>query len=214
MSENTTTNPFSVADLLPVLKRFADGYAPAKHEKRVEKLSGQARDVLKMKRQLAETSLRHKQYLVAKTAEPEANAVDCTFRREREVASAAMSGDPWEAALVYKNPDLWRFLKAIKSKLQAIETVVRSPEPASCFEPYVELYERRLVTLGVQFVTLLQATYSGSCWGVFNNVRKRANEVYREITTIVETEGVEVPDEAVRFARAKVAQPEVAEKAA
>ena len=217
------SDTFTVSELGPFLKRFADEYAPTKHDKREKDLSQGVRNVLIRKRQLAEMCLAEKQILTSKVAEPQANSVDHTVRREREIASAAMSGEPWEVALVYKNSDLWRFLKAIKAKLQAIETVVRSPEPASYFQPYVPLYEERFCKLGVQFAGLLQAVYAGSCWKVLEDVRKRASEIYKEILTIHESDGVSVPDEAVRFARAKQAEaqakaaestPEVVEQAA
>jgi hypothetical protein len=192
------SEPFSVQGLVPFLKCFADMYAPTKHEKKITTLTESAKRLLAIKRQWAQTCRSEKLYLTGKTAEPEANAVDHTFRREQRVAA---DGDPWENVLKAKNVDLWELLKATKSKLQAIETVVTSPEPASYFEPYVALYWRRLETLGVHFVSLLQQTYAGSCWKVFNDVRKRANEIYREIMTIYETEGAEISDEAAKFAQ-------------
>jgi len=195
--------PFTTAALLPFLKTFADMYAPAKHERKEQSLTKSARRLLAAKRQWAETSLAEKQYLTGEVAETEANSVDRSFRKERRIASAALNGEIWEVVLVVKNVDLWELLKGMKSKIKSIETIVRTPESeqTECFVPYIALYAERFEQLGADFVTLLQATHSGSCWKVLTTLRKSIGDTYKEIMNIIESEGADVSDETAMTAR-------------
>ena len=177
------------------LTNFATGYKPREVHKDAPT---PVKELLAVKRQYAQTALKHKRVLTTprvkgrKTAEEWANHSDETLRPMRRIGQFRMHDDEWKRVLVGKNSDLTFLLDGIVTKLRTIESYCAEPDTA--LTPFVGYFRLRLESCGRQFLQALQAAYNGPCWGVFSNVRKSAGTILKEAQVIVDTGGAELPD--------------------